>query len=65
VLSVKLERLPLSKLCGNRQKKNDSSEGGEMEIGMLPTMRKPDESSFLKKASGSSQSVTKVTWSSK
>jgi len=65
VSSVKLQRLPLSKLCGNRQKKNDSSEDGELEIGMLPPMWNPDDSPFLKKAAGSSQSVTTVTWSSK
>lgn len=63
--SVKLQRLPLSKLCGNRQKKSDASEDGEMEIGMLPPMWNPDDGPFLKKGAGGSQSVTTVTWSSK
>jgi hypothetical protein len=62
---VKLQRLPLSKLCANKQKKNDCSEDGEMEIGMLPPMWSPNDGPFLKKAAGSSQNATTVTWSSK
>lgn len=62
---MKLQKLPIGKGSGTRQKKNESSEDGEMEIGMLPPMWSPDDSPFLKKAAGSPQTVTSVTWSAK
>ncbi|XP_023728039.1 uncharacterized protein LOC111875758 isoform X2 [Cryptotermes secundus] len=59
VSSVKLQRLPV------KQKKNESSEDGEMEIGMLPPMWSPSDSPFLKKSTGSPQTVSAVSWSAK
>jgi hypothetical protein len=62
---VKLQRLPISKGFGVKQKKNDSSEDGEMEIGMLPPMWNPSDSPYLKKATGSPQTASAASWSAK
>lgn len=62
---MRLQRLPVSKGCGVKQKKNESSEDGEMEIGMLPPMWSPSDSPFLKKSTASPQTVSAVSWSAK
>ncbi|XP_069688830.1 uncharacterized protein [Periplaneta americana] len=65
VSSVRLQKLPANKLPFNKSKKTESSEDGELEIGMLPPMWSPNDSPYLKKSSTGSQSVTAVSWSSK
>jgi hypothetical protein len=50
---------------GVKQKKNEGSEDGEMEIGMLPPMWSPSDSPFSKKSTGSPQTVSAVSWSAK
>jgi hypothetical protein len=62
---VRLQKLSFSKGCGVKQKKNECSEDGEMEIGMLPPMWSPSDGPFLKKAAGSPQTVSAVSWSAK
>jgi hypothetical protein len=62
---VKLERLPISKGTGVKQKKNEGSEDGEMETGMLLPVWSPSDSPCLKKSTGSPQTVSAVSWSAK
>jgi hypothetical protein len=62
---VRLQRLPVSKGHGAKLKKNECSEDGEMEIGMLPPMWSPSDSPYPKKSTGSPQTVGAVSWSAK
>ncbi|XP_021918907.1 uncharacterized protein LOC110829490 isoform X2 [Zootermopsis nevadensis] len=61
----KIKKLQIGKGSGAKQKNNESSEDGDLEIGMLPPMWNPSDSPFLKTAAGTSQAVTTLSWSAK